>query len=234
MLESADEVRRWRAGAAPAARAPQGTLTRLPAPRAEAGLSLGETVQRRGSSRRFSRAPLSAEDLSATLWWATRAACADVPAGLVDLFLIVNAVDGIAPGAYRYHADVHALELVKAGEYRNESGYLCLEQGLGADAAAVIYFLAPLRALLDVFGNRGYRLANLEAGLVGGRAYLGAYAQGFGASGLTFYDRQVLEFFAPASDGLDAIFVVALGRAAPGAPEALSGLTQRIKPGVRS
>lgn len=234
MLESADEVRRWRADAAVPARATRGPLTPLPTPRGQAGRSLGETVQRRGSTRRFSRAPLSAEELATTLWWATRGVPADVPAGLVDLFVIVNAVEGIAPGAYRYHGDAHALETVKPGEYRNGSGYLCLEQGLGADAAAVIYFLAPLRALLDRFGNRGYRLANLEAGVAGGRAYLAAYAQGFGASGLTFYDRQVVEFFAPASDGLDAIFVVALGRAAPGAPDALSGLTQRIKPGVRS
>ena len=234
MLADPDEVQRWRAGAVVPRRDPGGPLTSLPAPHTSAGRSLGETVHRRGSTRRFARTAIGAGELSTTLWAATRAIPADVPAPLVDLFLIVNAVDGVAPGAYRFHPGPHALELVKAGTFRSESGYLCLEQALGADAAAVIYFLAPLGALLDVFGNRGYRLANLEAGLAGGRAYLAAYAQGFGASGLTFYDRQVVEFFAPASDGLDAIFVVALGRSASGATEALSGLTQRIKPGVRS
>jgi hypothetical protein len=94
------------------------------------------------------------------------------------------------------------------------SAYLCLEQALGGDAAAVLYFLAPVDALLTAFGNRGYRLANLESGLIGGRAYLAAYAQRFGASGLTFYDREVVRFFAPHAAGLDAIFVTALGRAA--------------------
>jgi SagB-type dehydrogenase family enzyme len=130
----------------------------------------------------------------------------------VDLFLIVNAVEGIVPGAYAYRPDQHALELVRAGAFRNESSYLTLEQALGGDAAATIYFLAPLDALLERWGNRGYRLANLEAGLAGGRAYLAAYAQGFGASGLTFYDRLVVEFFEPASAGMDAVFVVALGQ----------------------
>jgi SagB-type dehydrogenase family enzyme len=230
MLESADEVRRWRARAAVPARGAGNARTALPPPRRDAGQSLGETVQRRGSTRRFSRASLSAEELGTVLWWATRDDPADVPGGLIDLFVIVNAVDGVAPGAYRYRPDGHALEVVKAGAFRNESGYLCLEQALGADAAAVLYVLAPLGALLDVFGNRGYRLANLQAGLAGGRAYLAAYAQGFGASGLTFYDRQVVEFFAPASHDLDAIFVVALGRSAPGAAAALSGLTRRITP----
>jgi hypothetical protein len=126
----------------------------------------------------------------------------------------VNAVEGVAPGAYVYRRDAHALELVKAGELRRESAYLCLEQPLGGDAAAVIYFLAPLDDVLGAFGDRGYRLANLEAGIAGGRAYLAAYAQGFGASGLTFYDRLVVEFFAPHAAGRDAIFVTALGRSA--------------------
>jgi hypothetical protein len=48
--------------------------------------------------------------------------------------------------------------------------------------------------------------------LIGGRLYLGAYAQRFGASGLTFYDRAVVDFFSPHAAGKDAIFVTALGR----------------------
>jgi len=148
------------------------------------------------------------------LWVATRTIDADVPAGLVDLYLIVNAVEGIESGTYSYRPEAHGLELLKAGRFRNESAYLCLEQALGGDAAAVIYFLAPLARILRAFGNRGYRLANLEAGVAGGRVYLAAYAQGFGASGLTFYDGHVVEFFSPHAAGKDAIFVVALGRGA--------------------
>src|SRR2546422_260192 len=121
---------------------------------------------------------------------------------------------GGKPGAYHYRPEAHALELLKAGRYRNESAYLCLEQPLGGDAAAVIYFLAPLDRILPAFGDRGYRLANLEAGIAGGRAYLAAYAQGFGASGLTFYYRHVVQLFSPHAAGKDAIFVTALGRAA--------------------
>jgi SagB-type dehydrogenase family enzyme len=213
MLDSPDEVRRWRTillpPTVPSPPTPE-PIHHAPAP--TANRSFGDTVQRRGSTRQFAHASLSAEELGTTLFWGTRGFDADVPSGLVDLFLIVNAVEGIAPGAYRYHPSPHALETIKLGDYRRESGYLCLEQGLGADAAAVIYFLAPVDALLRSFGNRGYRLANLEAGLIGGRAYLAAYAQGFGASGLTFYDRHVVDFFAPASAGLDAVFVTALGR----------------------
>ncbi len=71
-----------------------------------------------------------------------------------------------------------------------------------------------MEAIRAQWGDRGYRAINLDAGIAGGRAYLAAYAQGFGASGLTFYDRLVVEFFAPASAGMDAIFVTALGQSA--------------------
>ena len=67
-------------------------------------------------------------------------------------------------------------------------------------------------ALLAAYGNRGYRLVNLQYGLAGGRAYLAAYGQGFGATGSTFYDDAVVDFFSPHARGLDAIFVTALGR----------------------
>ncbi|OLB52607.1 MAG: hypothetical protein AUH99_04830 [Candidatus Rokubacteria bacterium 13_2_20CM_2_70_11] len=216
MLETPDDVRAWRAGGS-GTRVSEGAphaLVTLPAARAASGRGLGETIQRRGSTRQFGHVPLSAVELATALWAATRSLDADVPAGLVDLYLIVNAVDGVEPGAYGYRASEHALEPLKAGSYRNESSYLCLEQPLGGDAAAVIYFLAPLAPILSAFGNRGYRLANLEAGSAGGRAYLAAYAQGFGASGLTFYDAAVVEFFSPHAAGKDAIFVVALGRTA--------------------
>lgn len=212
MLASAEEVRAWRQRPAPAARQPRGALTPLPPPRSDAGRGLGETIQRRGSTRQFSHAPISALDLSTTLWWATRPVEGDVAGGLVDVYLILNAVDGLPASAVRYWPEPHALEVLSEGAYRSRSGYLCLEQGLGADAAAVIYFASPLDDVLGAFGDRGYRLVNLESGLMGGRAYLAAYGQGFGASGLTYYDGEVVSFFSPSARGHDAIFVTALGR----------------------
>jgi SagB-type dehydrogenase family enzyme len=215
-LSTSDAVRAWRLGWAGVRGADElsARLVALPPPRRRAGRGLGETIQRRGSTRRFGHTALTAEELGTALWAATRGCEADVPAGLVDLYLIVNAVEDVPAGAYVYRPATHALELLAAGDFRNRSAYLCLEQPLGGDAAAVIYFLARLDALIGVAGDRGYRLANLDAGLAGGRAYLAAYAQGFGASGLTFYDADVVRFFSPHAAGKDAIFVTALGRSA--------------------
>jgi len=233
-LATAAAVSAWRGRewqSAPPMPRQDAKLVRLPPPRPRAGRGLGETIQRRGSTREFGHASLTAEELATALWAATRPFDADVPGGLAELYLIVNAVEDVPSGAFFYRPDAHALELLAPGELRNRSAHLCLEQPLGGDAAAVIYFLARLDDIARAFGDRGYRLANLEAGLAGGRAYLAAYTQGFGASGLTFYDRLVVEFFSPHATGKDAIFVTALGRSGVGGRVTIeSNLTPRRRP----
>jgi SagB-type dehydrogenase family enzyme len=215
-LDSEAEVIDWRE---PRAASPHENVvihdpTPLPAPSGMAGRSLGETITKRGSTREFSGEAIAAEALSSALYHATRGFPADVPSGLVDLYVNVHAVTGIEPGAYAYDRGGHALARLRAGDVREASAFLCLEQALGGTSSATVFFLADLARALAGWGNRGYRLVNLEAGLIGGRLYLGAYGQRFGASGLTFYDRAVVEFFSPHAAGKDAIFVTALGRSA--------------------
>ena len=210
-LDGESEVQAWRE--APWQRPSRlGAPVALPAPRPLAGRALGETVVARGSTRQFSGEAIGSGELSTALWHATRGWPADVPWGLVDLYLTVHAVQGIEPGAYAYRAEAHALEQIKRGDFRERSAFLCLEQPLGGMSSATVFFLSSLDTLLEAYGNRGYRAANLQAGLIGGRLYLTAYAQRFGATGLTFYDRDVVEFFSPHASGLDALFVTALGR----------------------
>jgi SagB-type dehydrogenase family enzyme len=131
---------------------------------------------------------------------------------LNDLYLIVNSVEGLANGSYYYHREEHALELLRHGNFRKVSGYLGLEQQLPADASVNIFFLANLHQILEQHGNRGYRAAQLEAGVLGGKLYIAAYAQRLGASGLTFYDDDVVQFFSPHAQAKSAIFLVAIGK----------------------
>jgi SagB-type dehydrogenase family enzyme len=185
---------------------------------------LEEVIARRGSTRQFKRgAAWTFEQLSTTLGLAMRTIPADYlgtwpqageTAGplLNELYLIVHAVEGLAPGAYVLHREHWALELVKAGDFRDNAGYLGLGQDLPADASVVGFFLADLHAVLGRLGNRGYRATQLEAGILGGRMYLAAYAQRLGASGLTFYDDDVVSFFSPHARGKSAVFCMVLGR----------------------
>ncbi|MGH9805263.1 MAG: SagB/ThcOx family dehydrogenase [Candidatus Acidiferrales bacterium] len=174
-----------------------------------------EVILRRGSARRFARQPISFTQLSTLLDRSTRGILADflqpLGAQLNDLYLIVNDVDGLPPGAYVFHRERQVLECLRTGNFRSEASYLGLEQNLPGEASVAVFFLADLPALLERFGNRGYRVVQLEAGILGGKLYLAAYAQGLGATGLTFYDDEVVEFFSPHAAGKSAVFLTALG-----------------------
>ena len=178
--------------------------------------TIEQVILRRGSSRKFDPTKsITLAELSTILDSSTRGIPADFlePPGtqLNDVYLIVHAVKGLRPGAYFFHRERNALELLKAGEFRAEAGYLGLEQQLPADACADIFFLANLEDILERHGNRGYRAVQLEAGLIGGKMYLAAYAQRLGATGLTFFDDDVIQFFSPHAKSKSAIFLLAIG-----------------------
>ena len=99
--------------------------------------------------------------------------------------MIVHAVEGLEPGAYALDQDGMAIEMIKAGEFRREAGYLGLEGVARRGRRDNILHRRPERPF-GRFGNAWSRAAQLEAGIIGGRMYLAAYTQGFGASGLTF------------------------------------------------
>jgi SagB-type dehydrogenase family enzyme len=220
-LTSTEEVASWRESArVQPAVAHLGQAIRLDLLRDEEfpADSIGEVILRRGSTRRFAPAAIGFRQFSTVLDRATRGIPADFlePFGsqLNDIYLIVNAVEGISPGAYFFDRGSRSIFCLKEGNFRREAGYLALEQDLASDASCAVFFLADLERLLGRFGNRGYRAVQLEAGIIGGKLYLAAYAQRLGATGLTFYDDDVAEFFMPHSTSKNAIFLVAIGKSA--------------------
>ena len=178
--------------------------------------SLAHVIRKRGSTRAFHWVrPIPLAALSALLERATSGYDADVPnppgASLLDWYLIVNAVDGLVAGTYYYRRREHALERLREGNFRQEAGRLALGQSLAADASVNVYSLTPLPEVLGRFGNRGYRAAQLAGGIAAGRMYMAAYAQGFGATGLTFFDDAVVDLFSPRAAGSGVMFLTALG-----------------------
>jgi SagB-type dehydrogenase family enzyme len=217
-LRSSEEVAAWRGHTPPSGFPPPTAPVFQLQPFSDDEMpreAIEQVILRRGSSRKFARTPMTLPQLSTILDRATRGVPADFldPAGtqLNHLYLIVHAVEGLEPGAYFFDRERKILECLKQGNFRDQAGHLGLEQQLPADAAADIFFLADFRPILQRFGNRGYRAVQIEAGILGGKLYLAAYAQRLGATGLTFYDDDVTRFFSPHAEGKSAIFLVALG-----------------------
>jgi SagB-type dehydrogenase family enzyme len=177
---------------------------------------LGEVIRKRGSTRRFARDPISQAQFEAILAGSSRGTPSDFQGknggSLVDMYTIVHAVDGVPAGSYYFAPETGTLELLREGNLRERAGHLVFEQALGADASAVTFFMADLEDIFQRYGNRGYRAAQLEAGIVGGKMYLSAHSLGLGATGMTFYDDEVTEFFSPHAEGKSLMFLVAVGK----------------------
>ncbi len=83
--------------------------------------------------------------------------------GLSDLYLIVNRVDGLESGSYLYRRDLQGLELLRAGRFNNDAVRLACGQSYAGDVHVAAFWLADLAAILQHYGDRGYRLAQFEA-----------------------------------------------------------------------
>jgi SagB-type dehydrogenase family enzyme len=220
-LESEPEVADWRTQALRSSQASTvSTASKMiplqPLDDGASADSLEEVIQRRGSTRQFSREPISFTELSTMLDRATRGIPTDFlrpeETSLNDIYLIVHAVDGLAPGAYLFHRHSRSLERLKEGDFRRQAGHLGLGQEIPADCSADVFFLTDLHRVLQRFGNRGYRAAQLDASIAAGKLYLAAYAHRLGASGLTFFDDDVTEFFSPHAAGKSVMFLLAVGK----------------------
>ena len=182
--------------------------------------SIGETILLRGSSRKFSRQPISFKQLSNLLHYSTRGVPLDILENknrnnhndsTVDIYFIANDVEGLDVGSYFFDRYNESLQQLKSTVSRDISGYLCLGQSLFSDASVVFFLMSDLNKILHNLGNRGYRVSQFEAGVIAGKIYLSAYAQKLGASGSTFFDDAVTEFFSPHAADKSTMIVVGVG-----------------------
>jgi SagB-type dehydrogenase family enzyme len=223
-------VASWRSaardGAAPVAEPATGSVEE---PGSARGLPIEEVVLRRGSTRVMHPEPVPEEVLSWGMAVASRPVPGDfAPEGATWLqhWLTLHAVDGVEPGTARWRTG--GLEPGRRGDFRAASEHLCLDQPLGGDSAYTVFHCAELGPLMAVLGSRGYRVAQLEAGVAAGRLSLAAFTLGCGATGLTFFDDEVVRFFGTRGD---CLLVTSVGvpayRSAPGgrpqAPTELAG-----------
>ena len=217
-LQNREEVGKWTSARPAQLHLPEKTypMMPLPPPMTDSANSrkLGEVILKRGSTRRFARSPITLSQLSTILRTSTGPVPRDYlrdDGSLIETYFVANAVEGLEAGSYFYSAEQESLEQLKRGEFRQMSAYLCLGQPLFGDASVVLFLMTRLRDVLAALGNRGYRAAQLEGGIVAGGIYLSAYSLDLGASGSTFYDDAVTEFFSPHAKEKSTMIAVGLG-----------------------
>jgi SagB-type dehydrogenase family enzyme len=201
-LFTADAVRTW---ARPTPRRPSPEPTDAPpGGLRRAGPAIDRVVdlvmRRRSVSRFDTSAGIRMDALRAVLFRCTRPIAWDGGPDTTDLRLLVQRVDGVPMGWYAW-ADGE-LCAIGPGLDRLAARRLCREQDIGGDAAALLVLSTDLAATVARRGERGYRAAQLAAGIQVGHVYLAATELGIGCRAVTFDDTLLADLLPPGHCGL--------------------------------
>lgn len=183
-------------------------LIDLPAPdtvQVEA-MDLRQAIERRVSVRRYAAQALSMPELSYLLW-CTQGVKEVRPDGYCllrtvpsagarhafETYLLVNHVDGLRPGLYRFLSIEHKLlEVDLAPGIAHRITRACLGQRFVQTAAVTFIWVAVVYRMAWRYGQRGYRYLHLDAGHVCQNLYLAAQAVGCGVCAIAAFDDQDL------------------------------------------
>jgi SagB-type dehydrogenase family enzyme len=112
----------------------------------------------------------------------------------VSLNICLYNVEGIPNGAYQYDSTAHALHQVQLGDHR-----LLLQNGLSLDNVNLlqvplcIHVTGVKNYYKNTLGYRGYRIQQMEAGMLVQRLLLLAAGSGMGGHPLLGYDSNLCD-----------------------------------------
>jgi SagB-type dehydrogenase family enzyme len=181
-------------------------LIDLPAP-AEChvpSVDLRAAIEQRRSTRSYAEAALTLAELSFLLWCTQgvqragrQATLRTVPSAgarhAFETLILVNNVEGLEPGLYRFIASSHKLQLRDLdGALAAKVATACFDQQFILQSGAVFLWTAVADRMTWRYGERGYRYLHLDAGHVCQNLYLAAQAVGCGACAIAAFDDQAM------------------------------------------
>jgi len=167
-------------------------------------IGLLKAIDQRRSVRDYKRTPLKLDELSLLLWCTQGvretfpgATLRTVPSAgarhAFETYLLINNVEGLQPGLYRFLAVEHQLVLLSSSEHlaaRITEG--CFGQGFILTSAATFIWTAVPYRMCWRYGERGYRYLHLDAGHVCQNLYLAAQAVNCGVCAIAAFDDDSL------------------------------------------
>lgn len=201
---------------------PDAEIVELPTPNYQ-GLTLEETLAKRRSVRHYSPKALSRLQLSQLLFAAqgvtqkmSRQLLRTAPsAGAfypIETYILVNNVEGVEQGIYHYAVRQHALEMLKAGDFKRKIARAGLYQEMTGKANITLILTAIFDRARHKFGDRGFRYVYLEAGHISQNIYLQAVSLGLGSVCIGgFFDQEVNQLIGVDGRQESVIYLHAVG-----------------------
>ena len=188
----------------------------------DSGLSVEKAIAKRRSERNFSRKPISLAELSHILFYSSgvtdkhRGFRASPSAGAtypIEVYPVINNVEGLTTGIYRYLVDSHELELIREGDFRREMAQAALEQRMLVEANVVLVLSAIFVRTTRRYRERGHRYILLEAGHIAQNACLVATSMGLGTCAIgAFYDEDFNRLLGLDGKQESVIYLVSIGK----------------------
>jgi len=189
-------------------------------------VDLSDAINRRVSVRAYSDKPLTLDELSYVLWSVqgvkevtTRpATLRTVPSAgarhCFEPYMLVNNVEGLPAGLYRYLAVEHKIQEVNLEpDIAEKVTQSCLNQRFILNAAIALIITVDRYRMMWRYTERGYRYMHLDAGHVMQNLYLCAEAIDAGVCAIAAFDDDKLNETL-GLDGVEhfAIYVGVLGK----------------------
>lgn len=206
-----------------------GRVHTLPAPDKLdlSNVDLHALIEARQTLRNYADTPLTLEELSFLLWatqgiksvdTVRRRTARTVPSAgarhAFETLVLVNRVDGLTPGLYRYLASAHTLVTVSlSDDLAEQVAAACMGQGQVTKSAVTFLWVAVVERMYWRYGERGYRYLHLDAGHVCQNLYLAAEPLQCGVCAIAaFYDEELNALLELDGEEQFVIYIATLGK----------------------
>ncbi|MDR3583976.1 MAG: SagB/ThcOx family dehydrogenase [Desulfosporosinus sp.] len=182
-------------------------LVKLPKPTEimTESVDVRKIIEQRKSIRSYSTVPLTIEQLSYLLWctqgvkeiFQGTTTLRNVPSAgarhAFETYLLINNVDGIPPGLYRFLVLQHSLIRVRLDEdIADKITKACLNQNFIKSSAVTFIWVAVPYRMNWRYGERGYRYLYLDVGHVCQNLYISAESINCGTCAIAAYSDDEL------------------------------------------
>lgn len=201
----------------------------LPEPRLTSDISVEEALLNRRSVREFKTDPVKMDDVSQLLWAAygithkqsspdfLRGGLRTAPSagGLypLEIYLVTGNVEGLKPGIYKYHSELHQLELLSEGDIRKDLANAALAQDFIAQAPASLVFSAVFKRTTQKYGKRGReRYVCMDLGHSAENVYMQAVALNLGTCAVGAFTDEMVAMVMQLPDEETPLYIMPFGK----------------------
>ena len=194
-------------------------MIKLPEVVTDGQMSLEKAISLRRSIRTYADNPLSLSDLSQLLWSAQgitnergfRTAPSAGATFPLEMFVVVNQVEGLNKGIYHYLPFEHELEFLRADDVLEPLFRACLSQSMILDAGATLVFAAVFERTTARYGDRGERYVLNEIGHASQNVHLQAAALDLGTVVIGAYRDDEVEEILQLGDQYRVLYLMPVG-----------------------